>query len=531
MNKKHCSLLGVIPLAFISCNQQTAENQQNDSDFHYDNVVVIISDDHAPHTLGSYGNDVIRTPNLDRLSAQGVQYNNMYCNAPICSASRQSMLTGKYPTATGVTLLFTPFNPENNTTIGDHLQDQGFKTALFGKTHFNDWIWYPAWEEWPKYGFDTLVGGSQYNQWVKTMNPEPLPDNVEYYQRPQKDESFSHYWNTEYLPHKTRDEYSKGTFLANSAIDYIEKNKDDRFFVWLAFHQPHAPFFFPEEYRDSYDPAQLELPETSPEDDRWVPELFANYTDQEKKNIIASYYTSVEYMDKNIGLVMDALEENDLDENTLVVYVSDNGYLLYDHKRFEKHTMWKESVQVPLIWSGKNIPTSVQKDDIIEGVDLVPTIVDMLGLPPMEDVQGTSFKESVTGERSDLKPFAYSLFLEDNLAMVANKEWKYVFMTGKRDLGLEYATGFGAPGLSHFLYDIKNDPRETTNLAHNQEHESKMKEMQQEMLKWFKETHPDAANMPETLTMEGKLMWFCEPRDVGAEHGGTPLRIIPDQIN
>jgi choline-sulfatase len=177
----------------------------------------------------------------------------------------------------------------------------------------------------------------------------------------------------------------------------------------------------------------------------------------------------------------------------------------------------------------EGLQRGVISDAIIEGVDIVPTISDLLGLPPLPEAQGISYRSLLTGEGKELKPFAYSIFLEDNMAMVSNKDWKYVFMTGKRDLGLEYATGFGAPGITHFLYDLKNDPGESANLAYRTDNRQILEDMQRELLRWFIDTHPDKAVLPERLNMEGKLAWFCEPRDVGAEHGGTPLRIFRAQ--
>jgi len=101
------------------------------------NVVVIIGDDHANHVLGSLGNELIKTPNLDRLSQQGILFSNAFANSPLCSASRQSLLTGKYPHASGVTLLTTSF-PEEQITIADHLKNYGFISAIIGKNHFNN---------------------------------------------------------------------------------------------------------------------------------------------------------------------------------------------------------------------------------------------------------------------------------------------------------------------------------------------------------------------------------------------------------
>jgi choline-sulfatase len=512
---------GALPVLLFSCNQGPPGGLPE-----FRHVVVIITDDHAWHSQGSYGNEHIRTPYLDRLASEGTQFTNAYCNSPICSASRQSMLTGKYPQATGVTLLFTPFRETGNTTIAHHLGNHGFKSKLIGKTHFNHWIWYPVWEEWPKMGFDSIMESGVHRTWLNHRERKPLPENMEFYERISPLIDPAGFWNAANLPHPVYDEESEGVFFAREAINFMKENKEGRFLLWLSFNEPHAPFHYPVEFAGKYDPAEVPLPPGSPEDDRWEPEIFRDLTEDERRGIMAAYYTCVGYMDRNIGMVIDALGEMGIRESTLIVYVSDNGYLLNHHKRFEKHTMWAESVKIPLVIAGKGLQGGVVSDAIIEGVDIVPTISDLLGLPPLPDAQGISYRSLLTGDRDELKQFAYSVYLEDNMAMVSDKDWKYVFMTGKRDLGLEYATGYGAPGITHFLYDLKNDPGETTNLAYRAGSRENLEGMQHELLNWFLETHPDAGVMPERLSLEGRLAWFCEPRDVGAEHGGVPLRVF-----
>ncbi len=513
--------LGLLPLAMAACTDQS--KPAGDA---YKNVVVLISDDHSHHTLGCYGNEFIRTPNLDRMAQQGVRFENGYCNAPICSASRQSILTGKYPQATGVTMLFTPFSQQNNVTIAEHLSNQGFATALFGKTHFNDWIWSPVYDEWPKYGFDSIMTNGVHNQWLREQQQPPMPEGLDFYVRAGAKENPAGFWNSDNRPHAVFDEYSQGTFFANEALQFMKRNKDGRFLAWIAFNEPHAPFHYPVEYDGTYGTDDVPLPEGSDEDDRWVPEIFSRLSEQQRRGIIGAYYTSVEYMDKNVGIVLDGIDKLGLTDNTLVIYISDNGYLLYDHKRFEKHTMWAESVQIPVIFNGKTIPQGMVTDALFEGVDLAPTICDLLGVPPMEAAQGESFVPLFKGVTDDIKQYAMSVFLEDNLVMLADKKWKYVFMTGKRDLGLEYATGFGAPGIQHFLYDMENNPRETHNLANDLAYKSVLDEMKNHLISRFKEIHPYANELPQNLNTDGKLMWFAEPRDVGAEYGGEPLRIL-----
>lgn len=493
------------------------------------NVVVILADDHALKVTGAYGNQIVKTPNIDKLSEQGVLFTHAYCNAPICSASRQSLLTGKYPHATGVNLLFTPFPDEINITIAEHLRERGYKTGLIGKTHFNNWAWASVYKSgMPDHGFDVIIENGEYRRWLK-QNPQPeLPENLKTYNREEISRDDVATWmNCQNLPHPVYDKYSSGTFFANQAAEFIHKNGDKPFFLWMAFFQPHHPYYYPIEFAGNYNPDEMPLPKGSPEDDRWIPAKFRNLSDKEKRGIIAAYYTSTEYLDKNVGIVLDAVKENGLEENTLVIYISDNGYLLNEHKRFEKHTMWEEAIRQPLIIKGANLfGAGSEKNALVEYIDLAPTILDVLGVEPIFEFQGKSFLPVLKEGTDDHRKIVFSEYLEDNLAMVASKKWKYVFTTGSRDLGIGYATGYGPSGIVHRLYDLENDPKESTDVS--KEHPEVMKQMQEEMLQRFMETHPNGDQCPDGLTTEGKLVWFCEPRDVGTDQSlvDEPVRVF-----
>jgi len=493
------------------------------------NVVVIVADDHALKVTGSYGNNIIRTPNIDKLAREGVMFTQAYCNSPICSASRQSMLTGKYPYATGVNLLFTPFPDEGNITIAEHLRERGYKTALVGKTHFNNWAWAPIYEEGlPDHGFDTMIEGAQYRQYLQ-QNPQPaLPDYTEFYAPGEMAaDNIPEWMNSRNLPHLVYDEYSSGTFYARQAVQFLKENKETPFFLWVAFFEPHHPYYYPVEFAGRYNPGDMPLPEGSLEDDRWIPAKFRNLTGEQRRGIIAAYYTSTEYMDKNIGLVLDALKENGLEENTLVLYLSDNGYLLNDHRRFEKHTMWEEAIRQPMILkAGKLYEPGSQTNALVEYVDVVPTVLEILGEPSIDEVQGKSFLPVLNGKAGEHRDIGFSTYLEVNMAMVCSKKWKYIFTTGSRDLGIGYATGYGPSGIVHRLYDLENDPLEERDVS--AQYPDVLREMQQEMLKRFTETHPDADRLPEKLTPEGKLVWFCEPRDTGTDQSpvDVPVRVF-----
>ncbi|MEO0332506.1 MAG: sulfatase-like hydrolase/transferase, partial [Bacteroidota bacterium] len=130
-------LVSMLPTILLLACQSPSQEQVSDEPDHPQNVLIIIGDDHSANVLGAYGNKIIKTPNLDRMASRGVRFNQAYVNAPLCSASRQSFLTGRYPHATGVTLLRTSF-PEGQITIADHLKDQGYTTGIIGKNHFNN---------------------------------------------------------------------------------------------------------------------------------------------------------------------------------------------------------------------------------------------------------------------------------------------------------------------------------------------------------------------------------------------------------
>ncbi|MGK7395350.1 MAG: sulfatase family protein [Candidatus Cyclobacteriaceae bacterium M3_2C_046] len=506
------------PLLVLGMQCQPQSPEENSSSRTIKNIVVIISDDHSIETIGAYGNQQIRTPNMDALAREGMLFQNAYANSPICAPSRQSILSGKYPHATGVSLVFTPFPDYGNTTIAEVLQEEGFATAMIGKNHFNNFFWSDLYKgDYPTYGFDTIFfKRPQYEQWLKK---NPMPDLLASAETRYSDKAA--HKNPEYQPEAVYDSFAIGTFYAREAIQFMQqqKEKNQPFFLWLAFHEPHAPFNFPLEYADSYNPGNLPMGQQGPEDERWVPEMFRDLTEEERRGIIASYYTSVEYMDKNMGMVVDALDEMRLAENTLVIYISDQGYHLNDHGRFEKHTMYKEAVQAPLIVRGPGIPAGTRSDALIELVDLGPTITDLLGLASNQDWQGQSFRPVLTETGNEHREFVFSTFHHDNKAMVANKKWKYIFTTGHHDLDLNYKTGYGPSGIYHKLYDLENDPGELLNLAYQQEYLDTLRKFRDLMLQRFEQTHPYAQDCPEELNKLGQLVWYCEPRDAGSTYG------------
>jgi len=485
----------------VACNTDSDRNDLPEAD--YQNIVFIIGDDHATHAIGCYGNKLIKTPNIDKLAESGVRFTHAYANSPLCSASRQSILTGRYPHATGVTLLRTSF-PEEQITIADHLVKFGYKTGLFGKAHFNNKF---------KHGFTTTVLSSEHEAYLEGISEAKISDTIKV--RPQWkpfEDPASIWLNAESATSGHLYEHDKGTFVAKEGIKFIEENKDKKFLAWIAFNEPHSPFNFPVKFQGKYNTDDIVLPETSAEDDRWVPEVFKNLTLEERKGIVRSYYTSVEYLDKNVGRIVDAVKKAGIAEKTLIVYIGDHGYLLNHHKRFEKHTMWEESVNSPLIINGYG--KGAVEESFVEYIDLMPTLLDVIGINSMETAQGKSFLPLLKNETNTHRDFVFSEYYPDNKAMIRTKDWKYIYTTGEKDLAQGYETGNPPSGQLYKLYDQQRDPKEHNNLAEDSKNEKTINALRKKMLQVFMDTHPKADSLPSSLNINEKLSFFCKPPDI-----------------
>jgi arylsulfatase A-like enzyme len=460
-----------------------------------------MGDDHSAEVLGAYGNWLVRTPNLDQLASQSLRFNRAYANSPVCTPSRQSIITGKLPHASGVTLLRTPLS-EEEVTIADHLKNLGFQTGAVGKMHFNSSL---------RHGFDFRVDSQDHRQQLEESPPRPISEGTLVRPRWRPFQDPARIWlNAESRPGGLHDKDSEGVFFVNQAIEFWRRNMDERFCLWVSFREPHSPFNFPIEYAGRYQAGDMPLPAVGGDDGRWVPEVFKDLTEEEKRGIVASYYTSVEYLDKNVGLLLAELERLGLRQNTLVVYVGDQGYLLGDHGRFEKHTMWEPAVRAPLLVRVPGQRPGVS-DALVEFIDLVPTILDVLGVRPMKSVQGESFAPLLTNPELSHREHVFSEFLPDNMAMVRTEQWKYIFTSGRHDLAMGYETGNPPSGITHRLYDVIEDPDEFRNLATDFDHAEPLRELQNLMVNRFQQTHPLAGDLPDGLSIDETLAWFCEP--------------------
>ena len=473
------------------------------------NLLFLIADDHARYVMGCDGNRTSKTPNIDRLSAEGVRFARNYCNSPVCTPSRQCILTGQMPHSAGVTLLATPLS-EDKPTIAKQLAARGYKTAVLGKMHFNQ----PG--RTGLHGFQTAKTEEiVQREWMAEVKPNPLPADTAVKPKWQPFKVPARIWlNSDKLPFGRRYEQMKSTWVARQACRFLEEHKGEPFALWVSLQEPHSPFDFPLEDTNAYDSKSFPVPVLGPKDPTQIPLIFRDLSSTDKQGIIASYYTSVRYMDANMGVVLQKLKALGLEDNTLVVYMADHGYCLGQHGRFEKHCCFEPALGVPLTmrWPG-HIRQGVVKD-LTESVDVPHTILDMLGAEALPIRHGQSLRPYLEGSRP-LQPRSYifSEYLENEEACVRTDRWKYVQCSGRRARTDGYVTDNPTPGRYLRLYDQQDDPQEVTDQAAN--HPELVTKLSSLMLERFRKTHPEASIEPAELTTLDAIDWYLRPRDPG----------------
>jgi choline-sulfatase len=472
------------------------------------NVLWIVADDLAPYTVGAYGCTRVKTPNIDRLAAEGLRFDRAYCNSPVCTASRAAFITGRYPRTVGVTQLKTPL-PETEQTLATLLKRAGYDTAAIGKMHFNSQL---------RHGFDLRLDLPDHQAYLKEKGKKPLPDGVEVQPpwKPFKDPA-AVWLNSACRPFGAADADMPGTFFAERAAQYLADRGGRPFFLMVSFYEPHSPFHFPVEYRGRHRPDEYAVPKAGPEDDWQIPAIFRDLTDREKQGIIAAYHTSVEFLVRNVGLVLDALKKAGRDRDTVVVFVGDHGYMLGQHGRFEKHCCFEPAVRAPLVvrWPG-HVKPGRTTEALTEFIDIVPTLLEACGRPIPEAVQGKSLAGVLGDMKAAHRDHVIAEYSENEEAMIRTDRWKLIYSTGRRQREDGYATGKPLPGRTVQLYDEMNDPDELTNLAKRPEQAKRVEELTAKLAEHMKRT----ARQPELIPKDGDVYAILEhclqPRDVTA---------------
>ena len=466
------------------------------------NLLLIVADDHRGGTLGIDGDPRRATPRLDEFARQGVRFTNAFCNAPVCTASRQSFITGRLPHATGVTRLTTAL-PDTAVTLADWLGRADYDTAGIGKMHFNSKN---------PHGFQERVDLHEWNEWLAVKPPEGGD-----HRRPWNpfQEPAAVWLNAACRPEGLPAAAMDSTYFADQAIDYLHHHKAAPFFLMVGFYDPHSPFHFPKDWRTRFQRSRFKAPVMTEDDRRRQPKVFQSLTEREILGIQAAYYTSLSFLDFQVGRVLDGLEESGLSKDTVVVYLGDNGYLLGDHGRFEKHCLYEPAVRVPLIvrWPD-DLPAGKRVDAMVELVDLFPTILDLLGKASPKNLHGRSFVPLLRGEPGATgRDVVFSEYLENEEAMIRSERYKLIVATGRRKRldGYETEEPTSRPYIR--LFDLQTDPSENSDLSSKTAFRDVIDGLLEKLYQREIATRDGVEPIPPGLSKIETIHWCLVPRD------------------
>ena len=453
------------------------------------NVVWFCTDQQRWDTIASLGNPYIKTPNIDRLVREGVAFTRAYTQSPICTPSRSCFLTGRYPRTTKAIFNGNDTYSKDEKLITRLFADEGYTCGLAGKLHltsaegkverrtddgytFFEYSQHPH-NDWPD-------GGNRYQVWLnekgvkweeiyggKFMTMATWP--------PQPNPAFS--GKQVGVPA----EYHQTTFCAEKAIEFIkqnhEKNPDTPWLISINPFDPHPPLDPPQSYKDRLKVEDMPLPlYKEGEMDKKPPhqqkdliqggqdgqaEIYGELTDYEKREHFRDYYAEIELIDDQFGRLLDYLDENNLRDDTIVIFMSDHGEMNGDHGLYWKGAYFYEQlVHVPLIISCPSVFKQGLKSDALVGlVDIAPTLMDAMGFEVPYYMQGHSFLKILTGE-ADPHHFNDAIYCEYYHTLKGTHENinATMYYDGRYKIVNYHGADYGE------LYDHETDPNEFENL-------------------------------------------------------------------
>lgn len=467
------------------------------------NVLWIMTDQHRADALGCMGNAAIKTPNLDRLAASGVLFGNAFCQSPVCMASRGSMFTGRYPEAIRVRGMGVL--PPSEITLPQALRRAGYRTGAFGKVHFTPQQYtmnvlktqHPSlnWRDFgdecamvppvddpsaSNYGFEEYVGDEDalhgpFNDWLAREAPELLNAQPQRFEGPPNDLFVSPYPASH---HPT-------TFVANHAIDFIQRQSTQPWMTLCSFVSPHHPFQAPAEIIDRYplDDVPL-LPRRGGVSMRDIPaELqgavneFDGFREDVQRRIVQHYYASISLIDDQVGRLLDTLEATGQLERTIVLFTADHGEFIGSHSLIRKPSFhYDDVVRIPLMMRGPGIAPR-REDGLVELIDLMPTLLDLVGQPIPIGVQGMSWANALKTRDAIGRPDVYSDMhhMDPMTRMKAGGPYTTCYTLRTPDWKLNIYPREPKP--TGQLFHLAHDPDETADLFHEASSKAKREEM------------------------------------------------------
>lgn len=443
------------------------------------NVILVITDDQGFGDLGFYGNHNIQTPVLDKLAKESVRFSRFFVS-PVCAPTRSSLMTGRYSLRTGVrdTYKGGAIMAASEITMAEVLKDAGYHTGMIGKWHLGDNYPFRPQDQGFDFTLRHLSGGiGQPGDWPNALRGDSSYFNPILWE------------NGEMVKSKG---YCTDVFT-DAAIDFVKKNRDNPFFLYLAFNAPHGPLQVPKEYYEKY--KDIDPSKGFENDSRPFPKMDGALKENARK-----VYAMVSNIDDNLGRILKQLDELKLDQNTLVIFMTDNGPQHYRYlagMRGLKGQVYEGGVRVPCFW---RYPTGFKGNRDIETpsahYDILPTLADMCGgkMPNDRKIDGRSLLPLLKKEIPDLPNRAMCCYWERGYP----KKYRNVSILKGGDKLVGNCDAADEIGKFE-LFDIKNDPYELNNIVDkNIENGLSLKK---EMNNWLDEmmVSPNIVNPPRAI--------------------------------
>ncbi|MEK6796736.1 MAG: sulfatase-like hydrolase/transferase [Spirochaetota bacterium] len=413
------------------------------------NILFLFSDQHSPHIIGCGGNAIVRTPNLDRMASEGMYFRNAYCQNPLCVPSRASLLSGRHSKSLGI-YENKQIMEANSITLPRVLEENGYRTCLVGKAHFNG-------EQF--HGYQQRPYGDIYGQ---AHQPDPC-------RKPEYGAAGLGGLLGNTGPSEIPIALTQTEICVAESVKWLQVHKslhvDQPFFLSVNFDKPHFPLRPPKKYYGHYK-GNVSLPSSMNGPDEVVPfvaEARRRFGTKDADAALAaleSYYACVEWIDDAIGRILSALDYLDMKENTIVVYTSDHGEMGDEHRIWNKSVFYEASVRVPMMmrFPGR-IKAGTCCGDVVGLIDIFPTLCEQCGIEIPSICEGVSLKDCIQSGKPLGREYLYAesaMLGQEDLAgcMVRHRQWKYNY----------YLDG------TEELYDIEHDPNEMADVAKHKEY-------------------------------------------------------------
>ena len=441
------------------------------------NVLFIMADD-LNSALSGYGHPECKTPNLDRFADSGVRFTQAFCQFPLCGPSRASLMTGQYPLANGVVGNGGQVDP-GRVTLPRHFANHGYWTARVSKIYHmgipGDII-----EGNPGRDHEASWGETYNIAALETLTPGKVenvtePDSPAVYPSERLKWLVAQGGTSRYsMPKPVRGDYAvvevedhlahllPDTMAADRAIALLQSRvgQPKPFFLAVGFVRPHFPFVSTESMVGRYDADQLEVPKFPHDDHADMPpqarEKLLGFEDDATQRLRRGYYGAIGSMDQQVGRLLGELDRLNLRDKTIVVFVSDHGYLLGEHKMWKKARLWEEAIRVPMIVSVPGMKQGTVCEHPVELLDIYPTLSDLAKLPAEPGVQGQVLTPLLNDPQATLSRKDALIHVKGGYGL-REDGWAYMWYPATRKYSQD----------GEMLYDMSADPKQLTNLAEN----------------------------------------------------------------